>query len=182
MTAIKLSPFSASPYEIFWKLYDVRTYSFRLQYQVTGPINKLSLPNSYLLTKSFPQDELWLDNCFELFVRKEHDHYSELNFSPEHHFAMYDFSSYRKRVARKNDLMIETKWEKEEESAIIDISVKHENDDLRKLTKRKLSPCAILYPKDGKPQYFAFKHCKEMPDFHALESFVDFSAMGIKDA
>lgn len=56
--------------------------------------NPLELKNSPLQLKW--KDELWKSTCFEMFYKKENSpEYGEFNFSPDGHYAHYQFSSYR---------------------------------------------------------------------------------------
>lgn len=101
-------------------------------------------------------DGLWRHTCFEVFVaRKGGRAYREYNFSPSGEWAVYAFSSYRKRSRGK---IIRPRWN----GRVAAI-------DARGCLKIGLS--AVIEEKSGALSYWALRHPPGRPDFHDRRAF-----------
>jgi len=132
-------------------------------YNIKGDIRSLNLP------KYNPEGRrhfLWLDTCFELFLKIDGDpHYYEFNFSPFQSFNIFHFAYYRAPMIESNDFNVALS-----PAIISDDSLSFNCSITPQLkldyTKINFLPTVVIKKKGGDVSYWAAKHSLEKPDFH----------------
>ena len=128
-----------------------------------GPMHKVRIPDK-TPTPSFT-DFLWKQTCFELFIRHKNGTYLEWNFSPSGHWACYEFSSYRKKKTKRDNIhpVIQTHGDGEQFSLEVSLSkVANPRDYQYGLS-------AVIITEEGS-EFFAIDHFGQQPDFHDSRS------------
>lgn len=139
-----------------------------LQFKFSGNWTKLHLGKSILQNTS-RKDELWQHTCFEAFIGNE-KRYIEVNLSPQGSWNVYEFSGYREGM-------------KPSQAEILYSQFKDTNNQLsffyilripllNQLKNRQASLTTVAEHVRGFKSYWATKHTRGKPDFHAPESFI----------
>ncbi len=120
------------------------------------------------------RDGLWKHTCFEAFVAPgSGEGYVELNFSPTHDWAIYDFSGYRagmspSGVTEAPQISTELARERLELRAVLRL------DDLSALQSAqhlRLALATVVEDSEGRLSYWALRHAPGKPDFHHPSGF-----------
>ena len=136
-----------------------------LRYLVTGRIGALRLPPAAASARA---DELWLQTCFEAFVRPVGgEGYYELNFAPSTEWAAYRFSGYRKGMAHAEESV----------APIVSFVASAECFELQASLELpntgpwRLALSAVVEHTNGEKSYWALAHHPGKPDFHHPDAF-----------
>ncbi len=150
-----------------------------VRYTLSGAIEQVHVPKP--AEHPSRKDELWLETCFELFLRLKGSTtpYLEFNFSPSGDYALYFFSGYREGMTRPLTTWIPAISVDTGESGLIlstRIPVNVTESLLGDLDGLGLEAglCSVLKAHDGSYAFLAAHHSSEKPDFHHPESFLRF--------
>jgi hypothetical protein len=120
-------------------------------------------------------DGLWKHTCFEAFITPASGGgYVELNVSPAHDWAIYDFSSYRSgmspaSVTEPPEITTRRAQGVFELQAAVRAS---ELAPLRDMPRLRIALAAVIEEHNGRLSYWALKHAPGKPDFHHPHGFV----------
>lgn len=146
-----------------------------VRYTLTGPIEQVLLAKP--TERPSRKDELWLETCFELFLRQKDTvaPYLEFNFSPSGDFAIYLFSGYREGVTRPVTPWIPAICA-QMDGHCLTLSTQIPITAIRSLLGAndglEAGLCSVLKAHDGSFAFFAAHHPAEKPDFHHPQSFL----------
>ena len=115
------------------------------------------------------RDGLWRTTCFELFLMRGDNAYSEFNFSPSEAWASYDFTGYREGMSdRPVEPAPTSTWRVGGRTAIFDAAV-----PLAALPPLPtvMAPTAVIEEHTGATSYWAAAHPPRQPDFHDRACF-----------
>lgn len=135
-------------------------------FAVDGPLDEIKWPKKALSQKF--TDKLWETTCFELFAFGPDERtYVEWNFSPSGHYAIYEFSDYRKKVRDLKNLrcQIVARWPQPGRFELI-------ANIERPFEITKVNFAIVLETKKAEKIYYALSHSKEEPDFHDVRAFI----------
>lgn len=109
------------------------------------------------------KNNLWENNCLEVFLATNAEEYFEINLAPEGLWNCYNLKSYRSELIESDIIRL------------VDV-VKQKNKvvfsfDLGEVSPTKCNITAIA-KNDNLIDYFAINHGKK-PDFHCQKNFVD---------
>ena len=152
-------------------LITTQTDAIYIQYLVTGDISKAKFPP--VLQHGQRKNNLWKSTCFELFISPDnHTEYWEYNFSPSHHWALYQFSGYRENQSDDlsiTDLVITTQRTNDQQ---FELACKAPLPDPIKGHTIDIGVSAVIQDTEDNLYYYALIHCKETADFHNRKSFI----------
>ncbi len=143
--------------------------ALHFEYRLSGELVELAIPRR---VPSRRAERLWERTCFEAFVAAGAGAgYYELNFAPSGEWAAYEFDSYRSGM-RPLDLP---------EAPLIDV-VANPNElrvtgslEIAALAAApwplRLGLTAVVEDRAGGRGYYALRHTRDKPDFHAAASF-----------
>lgn len=135
----------------------------RLQYVMTGALNRVSLPAQQTPMRT---DELWRHTCFEAFVGLPDGGYREFNFTPSMAWAAYRFDAYREGMRNADaEPRIETQRTADRFELNATVELSDEGPWRVGLT-------AVIEDVDGARSYWALRHPDGKPDFHNADCFV----------
>ncbi|MDD0853177.1 hypothetical protein HBN50_08715 [Halobacteriovorax sp. GB3] len=153
-----LVPFSKKKgLSIKFQLQSIHDDLIQLSYEIIGDSPLFHSSNS----KEKRQRELWMETCFELFLKSKDGHYLEFNFTHDGRWNCYEFASYR------SDLL---------EAKIQGPVAFYWNGERSFDTKINLSPynlddfdffnATAVLSYDYNQEFLALDHPQERPDFH----------------
>lgn len=108
------------------------------------------------------RDHLWLGSCAEFFITQDNQSYREFNFTWDHHWQCYDFTSYR--VPASSPLP-------QVAPPIIETSADTLDVTLEKMPFCSFNIACILEDQQGQLSYHCLNIVQDKPDFHHLPSF-----------
>lgn len=147
----------------------------RLDFAVRGRVDHLIVPPPS--PSPSRTDNLWKHTCFECFISpKDSDEYIELNFSPSGDWALYAFKGGEREGMKDfgEDTWIKVFSKLNPDSLELQATIKWEAL-LRKLKwppTVEASSTAVIETTGNVLSYWATRHTRPKPDFHARESFV----------
>lgn len=117
-----------------------------------------------LLTESKRQrkDELWKSSCFELFLSRDGQEYTEVNVSPLGHWQSYHFKDYRNGRSDSDRVTVEVVGSHFQKDRY---KIRFHVRGLKIAREISIHPVVIL-SSNGKVDYFAHSHPHGKPDFH----------------
>lgn len=140
-----------------------------MEFIIEGKLDQVILPNI-----SFPAkraDGLWNRSCFEVFIAKgSSPGYFEFNMAPNSDWNLYLFSDYRSGMIAAETLAPSTLIKRSAQTFCLTTEFSLPGTFLEGPLLCGLS--AVIEHFDGNCSYFALKHAREKPDFHARESFI----------
>lgn len=141
-----------------------------VRYVLKGPLQDVVIP--FLARKSTRKERLWEHTCFELFASKpDHPEYWEWNLSPSLHWCVYMFDHYRVQGksldVRHPELSIDM-----QEPEVFQMTSKVFLPEFLSQGSIRLNVSCVLEHSLGKKTYWALKHTRATPDFHAPEGFI----------
>jgi hypothetical protein len=102
-------------------------------------------------------DELWKENCFELFISKTNNEYREYNFDTNGNWQCYDFKSYRSVPLTPDIVRPIIKWDPNKSLTI----------NIKQRLGPKVNICVILRDRNDVLHYYSIKKVPtKSPDFH----------------
>jgi len=127
--------------------------------QISGDLSLIDFPEITPIPAR--KNELWTIGCFEIFVSKKDNSYTEHNFGFCTNWECFDFDDYRKNQSRPQlfEPKITCKTETNKFTQIVEF---HE----KTISQNQFSITAVVKLKNGDFLYFANKHCGQTPDFH----------------
>ncbi len=145
--------------------------SFRLR----TPMNSILIP-PFDQSIAIRKDNLWQHTCFEVFIgTKDGEAYKEFNLSPSGAWNVYSFKGYREGMITDPaftflpfDVRVTS-----EGGLDLTVEIDHELVPIKADTLIGLS--AVLELRSGIKSFWAIKHPKPTPDFHAKEGWVNFT-------
>jgi hypothetical protein len=118
-------------------------------------------------------DNLWEHTCFEIFIgQKERQSYLEFNLSPSGNWNVYSFKGYRKGMITEQtitSLPFDVRIIPERGLAL---TVEIDNGLAQITADTLIGISAVIEHSSGINSYWATKHPKPTPDFHAKEGWV----------
>jgi hypothetical protein len=141
-----------------------------LGFTLTGALEELEIPP---IADPERRDRLWEHTCFEAFIQLPGtEGYLELNLAPSTHWAAMRFSGYRQDGQPQEDLdprlVVIRKGDRLDLHAMVRLDRAF---PLKPTDHLKLALSAVLESKRGELSYWAIRHPKGQPDFHAPEAF-----------
>jgi len=132
----------------------------RLLAEISGDLSIIDFPEISPIPAR--KNGLWTIGCFEMFISKNGNSYTEYNFGFDENWECFEFSDYRTAKPQALEI-VEPK-----------ITCKTENDKFTQIvefqkdiiSKNFFSITAAIKLKNGDFLYFANKHCGQNPDFH----------------
>jgi hypothetical protein len=161
-----------SPFEVIFDLKKVKN-SIILNYLIKGDISQLAIEEKGCLPNRIIG--LWKKFCLEFYIKnKKDDNYLEFNFSSNHNWNIFTFTSIRSTLTE-----LATNITPELSSTITDNEFRLEvvlandifNKSFPELKDMIYSPTTILNTKSGKKFHFASTHPDNKLDFHRYKSF-----------
>ncbi len=152
-----------------------------INYQLTGAIHTIKIPDiSYSYEPEF-KDELWKTSCFEIFLKHaDLNSYYELNFSPSRNWAAYHFENYRESM---NPLKIQQpliEWSKT--GLAMDFAVLLNIQDYPAILSENsmnVGISVILEDENGIKSFWALNHPNGAADFHHKDCFLSLAKANI---
>ncbi|MDR0304215.1 MAG: hypothetical protein LBH98_05525 [Chitinispirillales bacterium] len=128
--------------------------------KISGDISGIDFPEISRFTKR--KNELWTIGCFEIFVNKKNNSYTEYNLGFDQNFEIFNFSDYRSNqslseIGAPPKIICETKNDSFAQFVEFPENIISEN---------LFSITAVIKLSDGNFLYFANKHCGQEADFH----------------
>lgn len=114
-------------------------------------------------------DQLWRTTCFELFLSRAADSYTELNLSPSGAFAAYHFDHYRTNMTAIPLPAPEIRVERGSERLVL--TARFPEDSLPWDYSGRIGLNAVIEGQDGSISYWALAHPPGKPDFHHHDCF-----------
>lgn len=148
-----------------------RSGTLAVRYTLLGPLMEIMVTAP--ADRPVRKKKLWEETCFEFFLGiKDSERYWEINLSPEGHWNVYSFKSYRHGM--------------QEEPAFMSLpfSVRDRSDTLQLALEFELSKIipdyqplqagisAVIKTTDNKKSYWALTHPGPRADFHLRDSFI----------
>jgi hypothetical protein len=139
----------------------------RLRYGVIGSLQEIAVPAP---APPLRVHRLWEGTCFEAFLRAEDEEpYLELNFSPSGAWAAYAFSGYRTGMAEA-PLLAEPEIRSTQSADGLEMDI---------VVSLNLHPgvhavnlAAVIRSRGGERSFWAARHPRGEPDFHAPGCFI----------
>lgn len=174
---LQLSPFSIenTPEDclINVMLSKVET-GLQVVFELDTQLSNLIIPDFDLL-KIQRTDKIWQHTCFEIFLaQRSSPEYWEFNFSPSGNWNVYRFSGFRQGMRQETAFKsLPFKVQRLSEdilrlTVIIDLNLISVNSEI------DVGISTVLERKDGVKSYWSLSHPREVPDFHASESWIRF--------
>lgn len=116
------------------------------------------------------QDGLWRHTCFELFARRADGAYREFNFSPSTDYAVYDFAEYRTGMTPVT-ASIAPSIQPRRGGLSADILLSSSLLKPAGHPAARLGVATVIEERNGTLSYWALRHPRETPDFHARDGF-----------
>jgi hypothetical protein len=135
-----------------------------LSAKICGDISDIDFPK--ISDVGMRKNGLWLIGCFEIFVSRGDDAYTEYNLGFDKNWEIFNFSHYRsgqKRPQIKAAPNIICKLENDSFTQVVDFY-----EDI--IAGNFFSITAVVKLFDGGYLYFANKHCGQKPDFHIKDA------------
>lgn len=127
--------------------------------QITGDLSIMNFPEiSSIPTR---KNELWTIGCFEFFISKKDNSYTEYNFGFCTNWECFEFDDYKQNQTRPQIIPPKITCKTEEDKFIQIIEFQ---EDI--ISENLFSITAAIKLKNGNFLYFANKHCGQKPDFH----------------
>jgi hypothetical protein len=165
---LKLTPFEPNnDYKITFNI-EKDVECLNCSYIVSGKIENLSLKEGRSAKRhSF----LWLDTCFELFLKKENSSdYYEFNFASNNDYNIFHFPEYRAPLKETNDFLVDSQMEVESENKIVFNFQIYPHIDVAGEEFTFLAS-TILKTIDKKISFWAVDHSKKNADFHDSKTY-----------
>ena len=145
--------------------------SFLLKY----PLANLIIPG-FASAKAARKNNLWEHTCFEIFIgEKEKEQYREFNLSPSGAWNVYRFSGYREGMAEEAYIQALPSYVKILSDHDFRLDVTVDLNSIEISHDFEIGFSAVLERKDMSKNYWALRHPKNTPDFHAKEGWVGYS-------
>ena len=142
----------------------------RLSYILTHAGELVSLDDTLIPAR---RDELWRATCLECFIKcPSHKDYWEMNISLNGSWNVYQFSDYRKDMARADLSEVTLQTQKESAELATSTVTWSLPPEIGRVDRLDVNISAILKQKAGNLQYMALAHPPDRPDFHWPESFL----------
>lgn len=147
-----------------------------LDYRLHGNLQRIRMPAvaGGKARSAARRDELWRHTCLELFARAGNSpRYLEFNFSPDGHWAAYEFDAYRsgQRNLAASRCTVELQQEAERDLLVrVGIEVPAMAAGAGVATWQ-LGLAAVIEAGSGQHSYWALAHPRDQPDFHDAAGF-----------
>lgn len=144
--------------------------ALRVQYRLSGELTRVRIPAA---ARAARVDRLWEHTCFELFAAgADRQRYVELNFSPSTEWAAYAFDSYREgmrplELAAPPALVVERSAD--ELGLTVDVAL---GAALDAQWPWRVGLSAVVEDTAGGQSFWALRHSRAKPDFHAAADWV----------
>lgn len=160
----KLVPFQkntpADQFQVLAGLIAKSPFEIHLEFCIEGPLHLLLCPPPQEPAR---QDELWKSTCLEAFLGYKDGSYLEINCSPNGHWNVYEFDSYRKGMRPADHITVRlTRLEKDEHQAKFFIQVL--SDKALSVSQAGLS--MVFESTNHEKSYWALSHPSTQADFH----------------
>jgi hypothetical protein len=143
-----------------------------ITYVITGEIDRLRVPHRKIPRQS---RNLWQHSCCEAFIAMGRSPgYYELNFSPSGEWAAYEFRAYRDGHPLENE-KLEPGVSLRRQQNVLELTASVRLDHLAGVPKDgsfRLGLAAVIEENDGALSYWALRHPRRKPDFHAQDNFL----------
>lgn len=142
-----------------------------ISYLLRGRIEKLEIPAPADIPAR--KNALWETTCFEFFLAmKGNERYWEFNLSPEGHWNVYRFQSYRQGMVEDSAFgALPFHVLRQPETVSLDLTV-----DLETVIPRdrimEIAVTAVIKSTGGELSYWALTHGGAHPDFHRRDSLI----------
>ncbi len=136
-----------------------------LRYDMAAKIVDVLLPTQAPVTRA---DDLWQHTCFEAFIKRPgEDAYIELNLSPSHAWAAYQFEDYRQGMRTLNipPPKIKTRRTDDRFTLTAELTLPHK-------APWQIGLAAVIEERNSNISYWALAHPPGKPDFHHAHGFV----------
>lgn len=148
-----------------------QTDALSIQFLISGELARVRLPAVDKCAQR--RGNLWQSTCLELFASPANSpRYWEYNFSPSHHWAVFQFTGYRENPTD------------DESTTELSITTRQINDQQFELACQVPLPAplqgqsidigvsAVIQDVQNNLYYYALIHCQETADFHNRDSFI----------
>jgi len=142
-----------------------------ISYSLNGPLSKVIIPSSSLTPAR--RSRLWEETCFEFFLAPlDSDQYWEFNLSPDGHWNVYHFQSYRQGM-KEESAFTSVPFAIHNQSDYFMLALEIDLDNIIKANqplKAAISAVVLLHDKDQ--TFWSLIHSGPKPDFHSRDSFI----------
>jgi len=143
-----------------------------LRYELEGPLTRFVIPEA--AARATRREKLWEATCFEaFFAPADTTKYWELNLSPEGHWNVYRFDTYRRGMRLEPRAIAPVLEVTTDGVGSLVLTTTLDLGPVHEIARHEVEVAltAVLTEPGGARSFWALRHDAREPDFHRRESF-----------